>query len=92
MSTTKNADTEGVARIIRRRYRFCDSFTVNDLRPLIGAEGMQLTPHGTGAVFQQLRKKGLIEKTGHYVTSTNPKSRDAVVAIWRRVRPVGAKR
>lgn len=80
----READVDAVAEIIQGRYRIGERFTQNDLRTLIGEAGMQCTSHGTGAIFQHLKRRGVIRKTGHYVQSTNPQSRGNTLAIWAR--------
>jgi hypothetical protein len=78
-------DTDSVGDLIQQRYRVGETFTANDVRMLIIANGLPpLTEHGGGAIFQHLKRRGVIHKTGHYVPSTNPKSRGDEVAIWAR--------
>lgn len=80
----KNADVDAVARIISGRYRIGETFTANNIRGYLDEAGLQCTAHGTGAIFQHLKRRGVIRKTGHYVPSTNPLSRGDEVAIWAR--------
>ena len=70
--------TNEAADLIRSRFPIGATFTANDV-PEIRGDG-----HSQGAVWQHLKRRGLIKKTGHYITSLNPRSRGDVLAIWRR--------
>lgn len=75
----KNAAAKALQKVAKNN----PEFTTDDIWPILAGQGVHTNNNiALGAIMQAGSRSGVMQKTGRYIESKNPKNHHRPVAIW----------